>query len=496
MEQKDQSSYRQIMKATTIFGGVQVFNIFISIIRSKVIALLLGPAGMGVSSLLTSTTSLVSSLTNLGLGTSAVKNVAEAYATNETVIISRIVSILRRWMWITGILGGCVMVIGAPFFSELNFGNRNYIFAFICLSLMVLFTQLTVGQNVLLQGTRKLKYLAKASLLGGISGLIVSFPLYYFFEIKGIVPALILTSLITFMCARYFAHKVKIPSVKLAFRSVLMEGHGMVVMGILLSLSGLISLLVSYIVRIYIAKTGSVEQVGLYDAGFAIVNTYVGMIFTAMATDYYPRLAGVSKDNYLSKTMINQQIEVAILIIAPILMIFFVFSKWGVILFYSEKFIDVTGMIQWAALGMFFKTVSWAISFLFLAKGASKLFFMNELVTNVYILILNILGYKYGGLDGIGMAFFAGFVLYSIQVYTVCYLKYSFSLELAFIRYFGIQLCFGILCFIIMGTEIRWYSYCIGSVFILISTLYSLKRLNKLLDIKDIFNRVKYRFHE
>ena len=43
---EEQSSYRQIVKATSVFGGVQGFNILISIIRSKVVAVLLGPAGI------------------------------------------------------------------------------------------------------------------------------------------------------------------------------------------------------------------------------------------------------------------------------------------------------------------------------------------------------------------------------------------------------------------------------------------------------------------
>ena len=51
-----QSSYRQIMKATSLFGGVQIFQIIISVIRSKFVAILLGPSGMGIVGLLASTT--------------------------------------------------------------------------------------------------------------------------------------------------------------------------------------------------------------------------------------------------------------------------------------------------------------------------------------------------------------------------------------------------------------------------------------------------------
>ena len=84
------SSYLQIFKATSLLGGIQVFNIFTSIIRSKIIAMLLGPTGIGISELFTSTTSLVGSLTNFGLGTSAVRNISEARGkTNDKGRISK-----------------------------------------------------------------------------------------------------------------------------------------------------------------------------------------------------------------------------------------------------------------------------------------------------------------------------------------------------------------------------------------------------------------------
>jgi len=54
-----QNSYRQIFKATSIIGGVQFVNIIILIVRSKFIAYLLGPVGMGISGLLVSTTGFI-----------------------------------------------------------------------------------------------------------------------------------------------------------------------------------------------------------------------------------------------------------------------------------------------------------------------------------------------------------------------------------------------------------------------------------------------------
>lgn len=489
MEQ--QSSYRQIFKATSLFGGVQIWNILISIIRSKFIAILLGPAGMGISGLLTSTTGIVSGLTNFGLGSSAVRNVAEAYAQQNKQRINIVVTTLRQLVWITGLLGVFVTLILAPWLSKLTFGNRDYTYAFMFLSITLLFSQLSVGQNVVLQGTRKLKYLAKANVLGSLFGLFITIPLYYLYGLNGIVPALIIASVITLALSWYFSRKTGITKIQLSLKEIWKEGKSMLTMGIMLSLSGLITLAVSYLTRIYIGRQGSVEQVGLYNAGFAIIGTYVGLVFTAMATDYYPRLSGVAHDNQLAKETINQQAEIAILILAPILMIFFVFIHWIVQLLYSERFTPVNGMIQWAALGMFFKAASWAIAFLYLAKGASKLFFVNELLTNIYILILNIIGYKYWGLNGLGVAFLLGYFFYLLQVFIICNRKYAFRFEKDFMKIFLLQLFCAVMCFCVVKFVPNPYQYIVGSILIILSAVYSFKELDKRLGLKGVILKLK-----
>lgn len=484
-----QKGYRQIFKATSLFGGVQVFNIIIGIIRSKIIAVLLGPAGMGISGLLTSTTGMITSLTNFGLGSSAVKNVAESYAQNDTKKISRVVSALHSLVWITGTLGLLITLIFAPYLSELTFETKEYTNAFRLLSITLLLAQLTIGRNVIMQGTRSLKLLAKANLLGSLFGLLLTIPFYYFWGIKGIVPALIITSIVTLFFSWFFSRKISISKMKLTYKQVWIEGKDMLTMGIMLSLSGIITLAVSYVTRIYIGRIGGVEEVGLYNAGFAIIGTYVGLVFTAMATDYYPRLAGVASNNEIAKETINQQADIAILILAPILMVFFVFIHWIVQLLYSTQFMSVNGMIHWAALGMFFRAVGWAIAFLFLAKGTSKLFFLNELIANIYFLVLNVLGYKYYGLDGLGISFLIGYILYAMQVFIISNKKYKFNFNRAFIKIFILQLLCGVVCFCIVRLVPSFYKYIIGCILIILSSIYSYKELDKRMDLKSVIAR-------
>ena len=475
------------MKATSIFGGVQVFTIFVAIIKSKFIAVLLGPAGMGISGLLTSTTGLINGLTNFGLGTSAVKDVAAANATGDETRIATIVTVLQRWVWITGVLGALVTLIFAHWLSLLTFGNADYTIAFIWLAITLLLQQLTTGRLVVLQGLRKLSYLAKANMSGSIIGLFVAVPLYYFLGIGGIVPALMASSATAMLLAWYFARKVPIKSIQVTRFQTVEEGKGMLRMGFIISLTGLIGLGVAYVVRIYINHQDGVADVGLYNAGFAIINTYVGLVFTAMGTDYYPRLAGVASDRKKTNQAINQQAEIAILILAPILIVFLVYINWVVILLYSTKFIGVSGMIHWAALGILFKAVSWSIAFILLAKGASKLFFWNELITNIYLLVFNLIFYRYFGLTGLGFSFLLGYFFYAIQVYMVAKLKYAFAFDTSFYKVFGIQMALGVAAFVVIKTTISPVNYVVGTLLILLSSFYSFKELDKRIGLKGVF---------
>ena len=488
-----QSSYRQIMAATSLFGGVQVFQILIQIIRSKFVAVLLGPAGMGIVGLLTSTLGLISGLTNFGLGTSAVKDIAEARTTENETRIATVTIVLRRLVWISGTLGTIVVLAASPWLSRLTFGNSEYTLAYIWISISLLFNQLTSGQLVLLQGMRKLQYLAQANLFGSLLGLLITVPLYYKWGIDGIVPGIILTSVTSFLIALFFSNKISLQKVRVSKVRTIAVGRNMVTMGFMISLSGFISLGVSYLLQIFINRHGGVADVGLYNAGFTLINTYVGLIFTAMATDYYPRLSAIAHNNLLCKETINQQAEVALLILAPIVVGFLVFINWAIILLYSSKFIAVNTMVYWAALGMFFKAASWSIAFIFLAKGTSKLFFWNELSGNMYMLILNVSGYYFFGLTGLGISFLLGYLVYLIQVFVIAKLKFEFSFNSDFLKVFIIQFSLALSCFLAVISFQQPYPYIIGTVLLLISGGYSLNELEKRIGIKEIIKEFTHR---
>jgi O-antigen/teichoic acid export membrane protein len=490
---EQQSSYRQIMKATSLFGGVQVFNIAIQVIRSKFVAVLLGPNGMGISGLLYSTINLIKGFTDFGLGTSAVKDIAAAQGSGNQTKIATTSIVIKRLVWVTGTLGAVVTMALSSWLSQLTFGNHNYTYAFIWISITLLFNQLSSGQMVLLRGMRRLQDLAKANLAGSTLGLIATVPLYYVWGIEGIVPGIIVTSVISLFLSWYFSHKIKIDRVKISYSQTLNDGKEMLNMGFMISLSTTMAVITSYVVRIFIRHQGGTDQVGFYNAGFTLLDTYVGLIFTAMSTDYYPSLTAVAHSNKLAKDAINQQIEIAILILAPIIIGFLVFINWVVILLYSTKFMAINKMIYWASIGVLFKAPGWAIAFILLAKGTAKLFFWNELIAKLYFLGLNIAGYFFFGLTGLGISYMIGFILYLIQVFILSKRKFEFSFSKELLRIFMIQLLLVIGSFLTVRLLKSPFSYLFGLVIILLSCWYSYKELDRRIGLKSVMINVKNR---
>jgi len=481
-----QNSYRQIFKATSIYGGVQVIVILVAIVRSKFIAVLLGPSGMGVVTLITATMGIIRNATEFGLGTSAVKSIAAAHSTGDATRIGTVIAVLRRWVWITGLAAFALAVIISPWLSRLTFGNDNYTVAFMLVAVTLLLTQISDGQSALLQGTRQTKYLARTTLYGSLLGLFISIPLYYAFGEGGIVPAIILSAASVLLLNWFFAAKVPVARVKVDKATMLHDGKKMLSLGFILSLGWLVSSCTSYIIRVFINKQGNIADVGLYNAGLTIVGTYVGLVFTSMGTDYYPRLSAVADDRKKLNREVNHQTEIALLILAPMLAAFIVYANFGIIILYTKEFLQINTMIQWSALGIFFKTVSWTIGFVFLAKGASKIYFWNELISNAYQLILNLAGYYYLGMTGLGISYLAGFILYFIQVFILANRFYSFYFSRSFYKIFLVQLSIAIASFILISYTRNIYTYIACSCIILFSVLFSLKELNTRMGLSAI----------
>jgi len=488
--QSERNRFRSSFVATILFSGVQIYQILIRVVKSKFIALYIGPAGMGVQSLLQSTTDTISAATNLGINTSSVKTIAAAYRDGKSELIAKNVTVQRRLIWITGLVGLFICAVLAPMWSRVSFGTSEYVWPFVMVSMIVLFDQLNKGELALMQGMLRKKDLAKANVIGQSFNAVITIPLYYFLGIKAIVAALVLGSLISLIISFTFSRKIEVAKVSISWRETISIGREMINLGFFLSLQYVLQTLVMLVVRNYVSNVGGVEEVGLFSAGTAIVTTYIGLIFTAIATDYYPRLAGIqSKDEMQSA--VNVQAELTILLLAPLVVAFIVFSKPAIILLYSSKFLPIEDMMYWSIGAVLLQALGWAVSYVILAKAKPLYFFLNELFYNIWGLPIKILCYKYWGLTGLGMATMFTYALYLVQVLVVAKKIFDISYRIEMWRRL-IVLYIPVVAVVLFKYFFpKTSGYIAGSFVLVLLALLVLLRLNRIMDFKSYLKERK-----
>lgn len=478
----EKTSYKQILKATSLFGGVQFIGLFGSILKTKVAALLIGVSGVGVFGVLNSTLSFILALTRCGLDLTAVREIASG--TKEDV--PKKVNLVERLILFTGLVGTVVFLMLSPWLSQLAFSNRTYTLFFVTISIAVLFNQLAIGNMAILQGVKSLKRLAKVIAFSSLASLIPTVCIYYFFGENGVPWVIVVTAIISYIISKYYVDKLKIKKYALSLSTLMVQGKSVLKSGFYLSLANIISLSVGFIVQIFITNTGGIEQAGLYSAGYVIINSYVAVFFSALSKDFFPRLTEVSKSKELVTKTVNEQAYMLLLMLTPLILIFLVLKPFIVALLYSKEFLPILGMITYGIVGTAFNAVSWSMGFIMIAKGDSKLYLITEFVSNGMMVLAILVGYHLGGLTGLGIGFLMYHIFDFLYIKFIVAKKYKFYFNSSFNKLFYLCIFQFLIMLCLFYLESDMIKYTIMAVIVLLSLSISLIKLNDIFDLKSI----------
>ncbi|MBQ6166617.1 MAG: oligosaccharide flippase family protein [Muribaculaceae bacterium] len=418
------------MKAMGLFGGVQVMGILCSIIRTKLVAMWIGPVGIGLFGLFNNALEMISTGTNLGIRSSSVRDISQALGSHDSSLVARMVTVVRKWsMWL-GLAGALITLSLAPLLSRLTFGDSTHIWGFVTLSIAVLLGALTNGEYAVLQGTARLKRLASVTLWGTICGLAVSIPLFYWLRERSILPSIIAYAAALAIFAWVFRNR-DYPTAQVSSRDTFDMGKGFVKLGIFMTLGNFATILASYAFNAWLNVNAGTEQVGFYQAGYTLINKYTGLILTALGMEYYPRLSQVADSRLRLRAFVSQEINVAIAIMAPVVALFILLREVVVWILYTPDFNVILTFVSWGMIGTVLRTVSWCLAFTILAKGDGKTYLWTEAASAVINLVLNIVFYRWWGLTGLGVAFLVSYLLYTLIVAVVYFKQYRLSVTRA-----------------------------------------------------------------
>ena len=422
-----EGSYRQILRSSSIIGGASVINIGVGLLRIKVAAVLLGPAGVGLIGLLTNLSGTASAVAGLGVGNVGTRQIAEAAGRGDAVALAAARRALFWGSLVLALLGAAVFWSIRDVLAMRVLGDAALASEVGWLAVVVGLTVAAASQTALLNGMRQIGDLARVTVLSALLSTLLGIGALLIWGRSGLVAFLIAASFSSFLWGHLFVArlpKIQAPPTPLPMLAV--QWRLLAKLGAAFMVAGLAVTLGQLLVRTLVQKQLGADALGYFQAAATISMTYISFVLTAMGTDYYPRLTVAIHDHAAVNRMVNEQTEVALLLAGPVFLAMMGLAPWVIELLYSHSFYPATKVLRWQVLGDTLKVASWPLGFVILAAGNGRTFMLIEtLVVSVFV-ILTWIGLPLLGVAASGMAFFGMYVVYLPIVYWFARYKTGF----------------------------------------------------------------------
>ncbi|MES2753554.1 MAG: O-antigen translocase [Pseudomonadota bacterium] len=409
---------REALRSSMIVGGAQVVVIAAGLIRTKVAALILGPAGIGLIALFQTIVQTASNLAAFGIGTAGPQQIAAAAGDPERQLRARYA--LTALTLAAAVLGGGATWLAREQISQWVFGDRAHASQIGWLALAVALTVVTVGQNALLIGLRRIGDAARLGVFSAVAASIIGVAAIWWLRDDGLLWFVFATPLAMAVVAaaliarlpRWRGSRRPTAEHRQALRTLARLGAAFVLAGVAGSLGQLA-------IRSVIQTSLGLDAVGHFQAAWFISMTYVGFVLAAMGADYYPRLSAIAADRAAANRLVDEQTELALLLAGPALLATLGLAPFVIQLLYSREFGPAAAILRWQVLADLAKVAAYPLGYLLLAQGRAWTFMALEIGINVVMVAGVALLIPTFGLPATGVAVLIGYGAYLVALLAI-----------------------------------------------------------------------------
>jgi antigen flippase len=409
----------QILEASALIGGSTLLTLAIGIVRNKLVAVLIGPVGMGLIGLFSSVLDLAVSLAGMGVKSSAVRQIAAATGSSDADRIACTVLALRRLSLALGAIGGLALAALSRPVSAWTFGDEAHAADVMLLSVAVFLSVVAGGQSAFVQATRRLGDLVRIGVSGALLGLLVGVPVVVVLRAQGAAVFLVAIAAATLAASWWYSRKIEVPKAAGSADRWRGEAWALLKLGFAFMGSGLLMMGAAYLVRLIVVRHAGLDAAGLYQSAWTVGGLYTGFVLHAMGTDFYPRLVAVASDNAACTRVVNEQAQVSMLLAGPGLVATIALAPLAMAVLYTAEFSRAVELLRWICLGMALRIVTWPMGFIMVAQGRQQMFLVTELAWAAANVAMAWAMVRSFGLDGAGMAFLGAYVVYGLLLYPV-----------------------------------------------------------------------------
>jgi PST family polysaccharide transporter len=487
----EQSSHRQILRSSSIIGGASVINILIGLLRLKVVAVLLGPAGVGLIGLLHNLMATASTVAALGFGTVGTRQIAEAAGREDQTGID---TARRALFWGTlglAVVGGVLLWALRDLLADKVLADPGMAPLIGWLALGVALTVASGSQAALLTGMRRVGDIARVQVYSAVLTTVLGLGAIWLLGAAGLLLFILAAPFASFVIGHlYVARLPKIQTPAVPLSALAGQWKTMARLGSAFMVAGLVGVLGQLAVRTLVQHELGAESLGYFQAAWVLSMTYLGFVLGAMGTDYYPRLTAAIHDYAAANRLVNEQTEVALLLAGPVLLSMLALVPWIIQLLYSAEFAPAASILRWQILGDVLKIISWPLGFILLAAGAGRTFMLTESAAMAVFAGGTWLALPWLGIQATGISFLLMYVVYLPLVYWLARRRTGFRWHRSVLRD-ALLLCMAATLVAACGAWHDWLGAVVGVLAAGSFGVVALLRLARMVELGGALSKLK-----
>jgi PST family polysaccharide transporter len=397
-------------------GSSSLLVIALHLVQVKILAVLLGPKGVGALALFNQFHVFALTITGLGLSSGVVKYVASFESEGNQDATKRVITNSFQIIILIALSTFGVCVLLSSYLSGWIIGDSSYSYFVIIYALSLPLAVYPLIASSVLRGLKKIKSLAKINVLRSFISLLLIVPIVYFFRLEGAaVSVLIITTvhlLLTFFYMRREKRTYRVVGWQSLDRSIIKK---LFPYGFASLLTGATYYLSHLLLKMIIVHTLGIEIAGIYQPIWALTMTYPAMVLTSMSAYAYPRLCELKTNRDIVEEL-NGIIRITLLLIVPVMCFLIMARKPIIQILYSSNFLEATEYMPVQIVGDFFRVLVWSTGIFFLPTKRIKAFIWLGVLPDTLLVILAgtlVVPYKLHGIVmGFAFCYLLTFLIY------------------------------------------------------------------------------------
>ena len=402
---------RELLRAAFKTGSGTAISMALTVISSKIMAVITGPAGIGLYSMLqqiyqtaTAAGSIGGGATALTQGVACKKNEARA-------------EFIRTVFWIFAVALLAVVVvllIFAPWIASATLGasDEASIGLVRWIALPLIFSVANIYLSSVLNGHREIGRLALVLVAGSAVNAIISYPISslvntgYPIAFVWMFTAQLLVQVTVSLGKCY--HKGYLrpiwcrglrPKIEKASASSFFNLAGT------LLITGIFSNIVLLVIRSLIVQYDGLANAGIFNVAWLICIAYPTLALNSIGTYYFPTLSQLN-DQQKRIDLMRNVFRLTTLVITPLLVIMIMLKPLVIDVLYSNQFYASLDILRWMLIGVYLMAAYWIISMPVLAYPNMRIFFWTQNLWWGGMLLFAFLGVAVlGSMELIGVGF-------------------------------------------------------------------------------------------